>query len=364
MRVRKSTTELYNISILAYNRVMGMPSDPASPRFLCIGRLRRDFALYPDGRARLDVPGGNLLSAAAGLILWEPQPPPGLVARVGEDYPQTWLEEFTRRGCDTRGIRVLPQAIDLRSFYVYTDRVTRLNDEPIVHFARLGLPFPKVLLGYANRPPALDNRTRFTPLSLRQSDVIPAYLEATAVHLCPLDYLSHTLLPPLLRQHGFTLITLDPAEGYMNAIFRDQLPALLSGLSAFFPSEEETRALFKGQSSDLREMAEALATWGCEIIVIKRGERGQLLYDSSSRTHWEIPAYPARLLDPTGAGDAFCGGFLAGYRRTYDPLQAVLHGNVSASLAIEGSGPFYPLDALPGLAAARLEALRSSARKL
>ena len=49
------------------------------------------------------------------------------------------------------------------------------------------------------------------------------------------------------------------------------------------------------------------------------------------------------LADPTGAGDAFCGGFLAGYRQTYDPVQAVLHGSVSASLVVEGSGAFLCL---------------------
>jgi sugar/nucleoside kinase (ribokinase family) len=69
-------------------------------------------------------------------------------------------------------------------------------------------------------------------------------------------------------------------------------------------------------------------------------------------------------VDPTGAGDAFCGGFLAGYRRTYDPLEAVLFGNISASLVVEGTGPFYALDALPGLAQARLDALRQSVRKI
>ena len=61
----------------------------------------------------------------------------------------------------------------------------------------------------------------------------------------------------------------------------------------------------------------------------------------------------------TGAGDAFCGGFLAGYRKTYEPLEAALYGNVSASLNVEGSGAFYPLDVLPGLAQARLEVLRA-----
>jgi ribokinase len=111
-------------------------------------------------------------------------------------------------------------------------------------------------------------------------------------------------------------------------------------------------------------MAELLASFGCEIIVIKRGERGQLLYDASSRARWEIPSYPSQLVDPTGVGDAFCGGFLAGFRKTFDPLQAVLHGNISASIIIEGRGPLYALDALPGLTQARLEALRQSARRV
>jgi len=130
------------------------------------------------------------------------------------------------------------------------------------------------------------------------------------------------------------------------------------------PSEEEITALFHGRSTDLWEMAETLAGYGCEIIVIKRGDRGQYLFDATTHSRWEIPAYPVQVIDPTGAGDAFCGGFLAGYRRTYDPLQAVLHGNISASLTIEGSGPFYALDALEGLAEARLDALAQSVRKL
>ncbi|HEC60679.1 MAG TPA: carbohydrate kinase family protein, partial [bacterium] len=157
---------------------------------------------------------------------------------------------------------------------------------------------------------------------------------------------------------------LDPSSGYMNPTFWGDVPALITGLTAFIPAEEDLRFLFQGRSDDLWQMCEALAAYGCEIIVVKRGERGQLLYDAATRTRWEITAYAARVVDPGGAGDAFCGGFLAGYRRTYDPLQAVLHGNVSASLVVEGVGPFYALDALPGLAQARLDALQLSTRKV
>ncbi|HEX9028130.1 MAG TPA: carbohydrate kinase family protein [Anaerolineales bacterium] len=336
----------------------------SSPRYLFAGQLNREYVILPSGEPRLDVTGGNVLYAAVGLAVWEPQPPPGLVARVGEDYPREWLDDFARHGLDTRGIRVLPEAVDVRTFYAYADRNTRLRDDPVAHFARLGLPFPKTLLGYRSPTSAFDSRTRLLATSLRQGDIPPDYLDASAAHLCPLDYLTHSLIPAVLRQAEFTTVTLDPSPGYMNPTYWNDVPALITGLTAFLPSEEEVRSLFQGRSSDLWEMAEALSAYGCEIIVIKRGERGQLLYDAASQARWEIPPYAARFIDPTGAGDAFCGGFLAGYRRTFEPLQAVLHGNISASLVVEGPTPFYALDALPGLAQARLDALQQSVRRI
>jgi sugar/nucleoside kinase (ribokinase family) len=333
------------------------------PRFLVAGRLTRDYVILPSGDTLLDVPGGNVLYAAVGIALWENNPPPAIIARVGEDYPQEWLADFRRAGLDTRGVRVLPEAMDVRSFTAFLDRTTRVMDDPVAHFARLGLPFPKPLLGY--RPYAsLDSRTRLLPTSLRQGDIPSDLLDAGVVHLCPMDYLTHSLLPAILRQAQFTTVTLDPSPGYMNPTYWEDIPALLTGLTAFLPSEEEALSLFQGHSDDLWEIAEALAAYGCEIIVIKRGERGQILYDSATRMRWEVPSYPSRMVNPIGAGDAFCGGFLAGYRRSYDVLEAVLHGNIAASLVVEGHQPTYALDALPGLADARLESLRQSARRV
>jgi hypothetical protein len=338
--------------------------DYASPRYLIAGQITREYNVLPSGQALLDVPGGNALYAAVGLAVWEPDPPPGIIARVGEDYPQDWLDALSPRGLDARGVRVLPQAVDVRSFWAFTDMNTRSGDDPVAHFSRLGLPFPKALLGYRNPHTQLDSRTRLMPTSLRQSDIPPDFLDASAAHLCPLDYLTHTVLPAVLRQAEFTTVTLDPSPGYMNSTFWNDIPALVTGLTAFMPSEEEVRCLFQGRSKDLWEMAEALAAYGCEFIVFKCGPRGQLLYDATTRSRWEIPPYAARLANPVGAGDAFCGGFLAGYRVTYDPLQAVLYGNISASLVVEGNDPFYALDTLPGLPQARLESLRLSVRKV
>ena len=100
------------------------------------------------------------------------------------------------------------------------------------------------------------------------------------------------------------------------------------------------------------------------MVVIKRGVNGQYLYDGASDKRWEITAYPARVQNSIGAGDAFCGGFLVGYRRTFDPLQATLYGSVASSLVIEGSGPFFALKALPGLARARLDYIQGAVREV
>ncbi len=337
----------------------------ATPLYLVLGRLTRDYVLLPSSEPLLDIPGGSALYAAVGLAIWEPQPPPALIARVGEDYPQDWLENFQQHGLNVQGVRVLPEAVDLRTFTAIINRTTRNFDDPVAHFARLGLPFPKALLGYrAPQGQVMDSRTRLLPVSLRPADIPETLMDANAAHLCPLDYLTHSLLPALMRQAEFTTVTLDPSPGYMNPAYWGDVPALLTGLTAFLPSEDEMRSLFQSRTNDLWEMADALSAYGCEIIVIKCGERGQLLYDAATRSRWEIPPYPARFSNPIGAGDAFCGGFLAGYRRTYDPLQAVLYGNISASLVVEGNLPTYALEALPGLQEARLEALRQLVRKV
>ena len=331
------------------------------PTFVIAGRLHRDYLLPPVGRPLIDAPGGDLLYAAAGLGVWDGNL--GLLARVGEDYPHEWLRSFEKRGWDTRGVHILAGALDLRYFQARLDPLTFQRANPVIHFARMNLPFPKSLLGY--QPPAdIDNRKTIPPASPRPADIPSDYLNAHAVHLCPLDYMTTSRLLSTFRQANVTSLTLDPSVSYMNATTLEDIRSLLQGVTAFLPSEQEIRSIFWGRSNDLWEMAETLGSFGCEYIVIKRAAHGQMLYDSISKKRWEIPAYPARLEDPTGAGDSFCGGFSAGYQKTFDPLRAVLYGSVSASLTIEGSGAFHALDAMHGLAQARLDSLASLVRQV
>jgi sugar/nucleoside kinase (ribokinase family) len=330
---------------------------PAAYRpLVLVGQLRRQYLLPPDGIPLLDTPGGNLLYAAAGARLWDEESI-GLLARVGEDYPHEWLRNFQKKGFDIQGIRILPTSLDLRAFIVYTDLFTSQKSNPVAHFARLGLTFPKSLLGYQSPEDSQDSRNRQNPDSPRLLDIPDDYKQARAAHLCPLDFATHMQFAAAFRHNGTSIVTIDPAPGYMNGNFLFDLRSLLQGVTAFLPSEDEIRSLFWGRTDNLWEMAATLGSFGCQFIVIKRGGRGQYLYETETARRWEIPAYPNNPVDLTGAGDAFSGGFVAGFSATRDPLQAVLHGNIAASLNIEGSGPFYALDSMPGLAQARLHSL-------
>jgi cytidine kinase len=325
------------------------------PNYLIFGQLKREFLLPPMGPVRLDMAGGSPLYVAAGFRVWESNV--GLVGRVGSDFPRAWLNDCMSRGLDTSGIKILDKNVDARDFLAYSESFELSRINPVSQFARREMTFPKSLLGYqADRP--LDEA-----LNLLVTDIPSAYLKARAAYLCPMDLMTQAQMIAGLKRGATHTFILDPAPASMTPTARRELP-LIHGVTAFITSQEEMRNLFQAETHDLWEMAEAVTLYGCEYVVIKCGTRGQLLYVASNKRKWEVPAYPARLADPTGVGDAFGGGFMAGFCKNYDPLEGVLHGNVSASLKLEGSGAFYPLDVMPGLADARLNALREMVREV
>ncbi len=330
------------------------------PRLAVLGPLWREYLLPYEGRAVLDVPGGPALYAAVGAALWEPDL--GLVARLAPDFPKAWLARLRAAGWDTRGLRYVDQPVEGRRVFAYPrrGRGDALALAPL--FRQRGLHLPPDLLDYAPPPNGLDSRRQPGPLTLRASDLPPWLVEARAAVFAPHDFLTHLLVPAEVRRRGPQHIILDPAPGYMHPAFREDLRGVLLDASAFLPAEDEARELFAGLTDDLWAMAEELALWGADIVVIKRGAEGAAVYDAASRRRWWIPAYPARVHDPTGVGAAFAGGFAAGFLRHYDPLEAALYGGVSASFVIETSGALAARDPLDGLPQARLERLRAAVR--
>ena len=325
-----------------------------------IGGLRRDYYITAEGTTYLGIPGGHGLYAAVGARVWCDEV--ALFSRMGPGIPESDLAHI-----GVAGIRMMApsrefEALELRRFFAYVTREHRLGSNPAAHFLRIGRPLPKDLLGYP--APDTEQATRILGGldSFLPDDLMAERLSAGCFHLCPADFRTHLLLPAHLRGSGARLITLDPAPFYEGMDYASALRDIISGLDAFLPSAEEAREVFRPQEMGPFETAEALASFGCGAVAVKHGAGGSCVWDGKLGRGWHVPAYPARVLDITGAGDAYCGGFLAGLWEGGDALEAALKGTVSASLAIEGSGAFYPLDAHPGLARARLEALRPLVR--
>ena len=70
-----------------------------------------------------------------------------------------------------------------------------------------------------------------------------------------------------------------------------------------------------------------------------------------------LPVFATKVLDPTGAGDAYCGGFGIGLCQLDDPVSAGLYGTVAASFVIEGFGADHALRYGPPDARRRLDHL-------
>lgn len=323
------------------------------PNVICCGGLRIDYLITQEGQAHLREMGGNALYAAVGAKVWGDQV--GLLARVGENYPEGWLDALRRHGLDTSGVQRLPGPQDMRTFFAYVDPCTRIDTDPAYHFARIGQPLPNDLVGYIHSTPGQDDPDEYEPLAVQPKDWPQAFDRAHALHLSPISIRTHAHLPARARQAGVTQITADPGERYMVPHLRSHIKAVLENMDAFLPSEMEVRSLMG--SLDLWDAAVEFARRGPRIVVIKAGDQGALVYerDRDRRTH--VPPYPARVVDTTGAGDSFCGGFAVGLAETGDAIRAVQYGTVSASLVIEGYGALYALHSSHAKARARLDYL-------
>jgi sugar/nucleoside kinase (ribokinase family) len=149
------------------------------------------------------------------------------------------------------------------------------------------------------------------------------------------------------RRAGIPM-SLDPHEEYISG-FEDRLAPLVEGV-AFFPSELEARLLFPDLDA-LPPMAfafaaaERLDAWHPTLVAIKLAARGSVVRRQGRSVH--VPAPVAAVVDSTGAGDAYCGGFVAGWLATESPAAAAACGTIAAGEVIGRFGAF-PEGPAPG----------------
>lgn len=291
--------------------------------YFSLGSIILDDIVLPDGVTRMAVLGGGSTHAAMGMRAWADQV--GIVAAIGEDFPPTSLAELGAY-FDLQGLQRRPGQT-ARAWQVYEADGQRTE------------VFRSSLAAFlANTP--------------RPEECPPAYLGSAGVHLqCampePLQaWITH------LRAGGCRLLLWEPWDIDCIPEKRPIFQALLPQVEVFSPNLGEARQL-TGLSDPL-QVAQALLADGVPCVALRMGGQGSLVVTSNGDVH-SIPVVPPReLVDVTGAGNAYCGGFLVGLARTGDLAQAARYGAVSASLALEQYGALIPLEDLHERAVARL----------
>lgn len=143
----------------------------------------------------------------------------------------------------------------------------------------------------------------------------------------------------IARANGVTTI-LNPAPA---APLDDAIFALCDYIT---PNETEAEALTGmpvNNENEARKAADALLAKGVKTAIITLGERGALIHGEG--VSQVLPAFKVgKVLDTTGAGDAFNGGFAAALARGFEPLEAVKFGCAVASISVtrQGTAPAMP----------------------
>ncbi len=110
----------------------------------------------------------------------------------------------------------------------------------------------------------------------------------------------------LLRSLPGVRVSFDPGELYVRRGL-DALRPIIGRSQVVFPNEMELKLLM---GKDVEEGAEALLREGADIVAVKLGGKGCYITDGEEHLH--VPALKVKVVDTTGAGDAFCAGFLHG----------------------------------------------------
>ena len=226
---------------------------------------------------------------------------PRVMATVGEDFAEyrNWLEA---RGVDTTLMKVVPGEFTA-SFFATTDRAS----------AQIASFYPGAMAHAATQS--------LKELEERPDLVIVSPSAPAAMMKFPAE--SRELWIPYLYDPSQQVLRLEGVE-----LARD-----MEGAQFLFCNDYEFGLISKKTGWSLDQMLEHV-----KVLVITRGKDGADLYMGGDSVH--IPTVPEdEIVDPTGVGDAFRGGFLAGYSRGFDWKLCGEIGSLAAVYCLEQRGP-------------------------
>ncbi|KAF0325323.1 pfkB family carbohydrate kinase [Colletotrichum asianum] len=310
----------------------------SAPGFVSLGMVVLDEIRFPDGRVLRDVAGGSGFYSTLGARLAVPREDAETVCCLvvaGDDFPASVVEQI-----EDWGVTVLVQKVEgrlsTRGLLVYEDDV-----------------FGRKTFRYTNPPlrPSVDE----LPGYLRRASVVhtlaaPEDVKGQAAALFGNGYGQ--------RLPGHPLFAWEPSPLHCDEAWKDHLDAG-QHVDVLSPNDKEVVKMMTPRAEEgpwdrgLVERAAALISdeGYCQrdleqqrrwTTVVRCGEYGCLTVPRASAPVWLPPYHDIgsdKVVDPTGAGNAFLGAFAVAYKNTDDAVLASAYGAVAASFVIEQMGP-------------------------
>ncbi|MBM3137977.1 MAG: hypothetical protein FJZ98_07295 [Chloroflexi bacterium] len=299
--------------------------------YISIGIVIIDDIVLPDGQTRMGCLGGGCVHAAMGMRVWSDQV--GLIARFGQDFPAE-LKNHLQAVLNINGCSIYP-APTARAWQLFETDGTR-------------------------REVFRTDMDDFWKMDIRPSDFPKEYPPIQGIHLhSPVrEVVGWTRF---LRSRENSFILWEPWDFDFVPANLSEIRRLMPLVDVISPNLKESRDLI-GEESPARLLRSYL-DWGAPRVVIRMGADGSL-YGDQTGTVLRIPCVPVeRIVDVTGAGNAYCGGFIVGWDQTGDPLEAACRAAVSASFALGQFGAVFTLEGVNARARQRLSIMHASLGK-
>lgn len=275
---------------------------------ISVGTVAFDTIETPFGKKERVIGGAaTYISLAASYYVSTSK----LISVIGDDFPKDTLDDMKRRGIDLEGLQVRKgeKSFFWAGKYHYDMNARDTLDTQL-----------NVLADFKPIVPASYQGTDFLMLGNLDPQV-------------QLDVLEQL-------EHRPQLVVLDTMNFWMD-IALDKLKAVLQKVDVLTINDEEARQL--SQEYSLVKAARKIMKMGPDYLIIKKGEHGALLFHGERA--FFAPAMPLEeVVDPTGAGDTFAGGFI-GYLAnaqniSFDNMKrAIVVGSALASFTCEKFGP-------------------------
>jgi sugar/nucleoside kinase (ribokinase family) len=274
---------------------------------ITVGSVAFDAIETPFGKTDKIIGGAGTYIALSSSYFTNDQK---IVSVVGEDFPQSTLDDLKGRGCDIEGIQIKEGE---KTFFWSGKYHNDMNSRD-------------TLVTELN---VLENFDPIVPASYQGSDFLMLGNLAPSVQKTVIERLSTRP----------KLIAMDTMNFWMDIAW-DDLVETLKLIDVLIINDEEARQMSKEYS--LVKAAKKIMGMGPKYLIIKKGEHGALLFDQHSV--FFAPALPLEeVFDPTGAGDTFAGGFIGYLAKTGDisfenMKSAVIAGSAMASFCVEKFG--------------------------